>query len=156
MSKMGWESAKREMKRLSRNGKYVKLSIKSHSSYYILPYRYRYMSENQTTQKHKPAFAKNELRKVHQVDYHRNGISGIGFYSVRYDWADYDGIERRMLATITAEKESVKDELGWYQGKNKNYYDISECRVIDIDDPSISWRGDSLAPKIINMIEGSK
>jgi hypothetical protein len=61
-----------------------------------------------------------------------------------------------MLATITAEKESVKDELGWYQGKNKNYYDISECRVIDIDDPSISWRGDSLAPKIINMIEGSK
>jgi len=140
---MGWESAKRDMEKLSRNGKYVKLSIKSHSSYYILPYRYRYMSENQTTQKHKPAFAKNELRKVHQVDFHRNGISGIGFYSVRYDWADYDGIERRMLASITP-----NNDIGGY--------DETSCRVIDIDEPETSWRGDSLAPKIINMIEGSK
>ena len=156
MSKMAWESAKRELELLYRNNKYIDLSINSYTSYYILPDSSKYMESKGIDQKNKPAFAKDELRKVHQVDFHRNGISGIGFYSVRYDWADYDGIERRMLATITAEQESVKDELGWYQGKNKNYYDISECRVIDIDDPSISWRGDSLAPKIINMIEGSK
>ena len=136
---MSWESAKRDLEKLSRNRQYANLSIESHSSYYILPDSFRYMSENQTTQKHKPAFAKNELRKVHQVDYHRNGISGIGFYSVRYDWADYDGVERRMLATI----EAPPEHLSW---------DHTSCRVIDIDEPETSWRGDQLAPKIVNIV----
>ena len=139
--KMAWKSAKRDLEKLYRNGEYADVSIESHSSYYILPDRLRYMSENQTTQKHKPAFAKNELRKVHDVTYHRNGISGIGFYSVRYDWADYDGIERRMLATIEAPSSVIHDT--WNQ---------SSCRAIDIDEPMESWRGDNLAPKVINMI----
>ena len=143
---MSWESAKRDLEKLSRNRQYANLSIESHSSYYILPDSFRYMSENQTTQKHKPAFAKNELRKVHQVDYHRNGISGIGFYSVRYDWADYDGVERRMLATIEVNNSEDFDEL----------LPVASCRVLDIDEPETSWRGDQLAPKILNMIGGSK
>tara|TARA_R100001510_G_scaffold49931_1_gene48577 strand:+ start:1378 stop:1800 length:423 start_codon:yes stop_codon:yes gene_type:complete len=138
--KMGWESAKRDLEKLYRNGQYANLSIESHSSYYILPDSFKDMTETETTEKHKPAFAKNELRKVHQVDYHRNGIGGHGFYSVRYDWADYDGVERRMLATIPDSTDN------W----------TTECRVIDIDEPETSWRGDSLAPKIINMIERSK
>ena len=153
---MAWKSAKRDLEKLYRNREYVDVSIESHSSYYILPDSLRYMSENQTTTKNEPAFAKDEVKKVHQIDYHRNGISGIGFYSVRYDWADYDGVERRMLATITVEKEGVKDELGWYQGKNKNHFDISECRVIDIDDCSISWRGDNLGPMVVHMVEEFK
>ena len=140
---MAWKSAKRDLQKLYRNRQYANLSIESHSSYYILPDSLRYMSENQTTTKNEPAFAKNELRKVHDVTYHRNGISGIGFYSVRYDWADYDGVERRMLATITP-----NSDIGGYNE--------TSCRVIDIDEPQESWRGDSLAPKIVNMIEGSK
>jgi len=95
------------------------------------------------TPKNKPAFAKNELRKVHQVDYHRNGIGGRGFYSVSYDWADYDGVERRMLATITP-------------NNNVSGYDEYSCRVLDIDEPHTSWRGDNLAHKIIHMIEVNK
>ena len=141
--KMAWKSAKRDLEKLYRNRQYANLSIESHSSYYILPDRLRYMSENQTTTKNGPAFAKNELRKVHDVTYHRNGISGIGFYSVYYVWADYDGVERRMLASITP-----NSDIGGY--------DEASCRVIDIDEPETSWRGDSLAPKIINMIERSK
>jgi len=137
--KMAWKSAKRDLEKLYRNGEYADVSIESHSSYYILPDSLRYMSENQTTTKHKPAFAKNELRKVHQIDYHRNGISGIGFYSVRYDWADYDGVERRMLATI----ERPPEHLSW---------DHTRVRVIDIDETQTSWRGDQLAPKIVNMV----
>ena len=137
--KMAWKSAKRDLEKLYRNRQYVNLSIDSDSSYYILPDSSKYMTETETTEKHKPAFAKNELRKVHQVDYHRNGISGIGFYSVRYDWADYDGIERRMLATI----EAPQEHLSW---------DHSSMRVIDIDESHLSWRGDRLAPKVINMI----
>jgi len=137
--KMAWKSAKRDLEKLYRNRQYVNLSIESHSSYYILPDSFKDMTETETTEKHKPAFAKNELRKVHQVDYHRNGISGIGFYSVRYDWADYDGVERRMLATI----EAPPQHLSW---------DHTRVRVIDIDEPETSWRGDQLAPKIVNIV----
>ena len=136
---MAWKSAKRDLEKLYRNRQYVNLSIESHSSYYILPDSFKDMTETETTEKHKPAFAKNELRKVHQVDYHRNGISGIGFYSVRYDWADYDGVERRMLATI----EAPPQHLSW---------DHTRVRVIDIDEPETSWRGDQLAPKIVNIV----
>jgi len=136
--KMAWKSAKRDLQKLYRNRQYANLSIESHSSYYILPDSLRYMSENQTTTKNEPAFAKNELRKVHDITYHRNGISGIGFYSVRYDWADYDGIERRMLATVEINPD--------------HYWDRERVRVIDIDEPQTSWRGDSLADNIINKV----
>lgn len=137
--KMAWKSAKRDLEKLYRNGEYANLSIESHSSYYILPDSLRYMSENQTTQKHKPAFAKDEVKKVHQIDYHRNGISGIGFYSVRYDWADDDGVERRMLATV----ERPPEHLSW---------DHTRVRVIDIDEPQTSWRGDRMADLIVHMV----
>ena len=136
---MAWKSAKRDLEKLYRNGEYANLSIESHSSYYILPDSLRYMSENQTTQKHKPAFAKDEVKKVHQIDYHRNGISGIGFYSVRYDWADDDGVERRMLATV----ERPPEHLSW---------DHTRVRVIDIDEPQTSWRGDRMADLIVHMV----
>jgi len=136
---MAWKSAKRDLEKLYRNRQYVNLSIESHSSYYILPDSLRYMSENQTTQKHKPAFAKDEVKKVHQIDYHRNGISGIGFYSVRYDWADDDGVERRMLATV----ERPPEHLSW---------DHTRVRVIDIDEPQTSWRGDRMADLIVHMV----
>ena len=135
---MAWKSAKRDLQKLYRNRQYANLNIESHSSYYILPDSLRYMSENQTTTKNEPAFAKNELRKVHDITYHRNGISGIGFYSVRYDWADYDGIERRMLATVEINPD--------------HYWDRERVRVIDIDEPQTSWRGDSLADNIINKV----
>jgi len=138
MGKMSWVSAKRELESLYRNRQYANLSIDSDSSYYILPDSSKYMTDMETTEKHKPAFAKNEVQKVHQVDYHRNGISGIGFYSVSYDWADYDGVERRMLATI----EAPPEHLSW---------DKTTVRVIDIDEPQTSWRGDRLADMIIHM-----
>ena len=142
MGKMGWESAKRDMELLSRFKEYIELSTNPHSSSYILQYSCKYMETDRIDQKNKPAFAKNETRKVHQVDFHRNGISGKGFYSVRYDWADYDGVERRMLATIEVDDSEDFDEL----------LPVASCRVLDIDEPETSWRGDSLAPKILHMI----
>jgi len=138
MGLMSWESAKRDLEKLYRNRQYANLSIESHSSYYILPDDFKDMTEMETTEKHKPAFAKNEVQKVHQVDYHRNGISGIGFYSVSYDWADYDGVERRMLATVEMNPD--------------HYWDRERVRVIDIDEPETSWRGDRMADIIIHMV----
>ena len=136
---MAWKSAKRDLEKLYRNGEYADVSIESHSSYYILPDSLRYMSENQTTTKNEPAFAKDEVIKVNDITYHRNGISGIPFYSVYYLWSDYDGVERRMLATI----ERPPQHLSW---------DHSRVRVIDIDEPETSWRGDRMADIIIHMV----
>jgi len=136
--KMAWKSAKRDLEKLYRNRQYVNLSIESHSSYYILPDSLRYMSENQTTTKNEPAFAKDEVKKVRDISYHRNGIGGIGFYSVEFLWADYDGIERRMLATVEINPD--------------HYWDRERVRVIDIDEPQTSWRGDRMADLIIHMV----
>jgi len=44
-----------------------------------------------------------------------------------------------MLATI----EAPPEHLSW---------DDTTCRVIDIDEPETSWRGDSLAPRIISIV----
>lgn len=47
--KMGWESAKRELKKLYKNPEKELLSINDDSSSYILGYSCKYMSKQQTT-----------------------------------------------------------------------------------------------------------
>ena len=78
--------------------------------------------------------------EIKNLTYHRNGIGGTGFFSLRYDWKDYSGIERRMLATIERNGED-------------DGFDYTSCRVMDIDNPDTSWRGDSESARIIYQIE---
>ena len=72
--------------------------------------------------------------KIEKIDYHRNGISGQGFYVVLFD--DYEE-KRKMVATISSD--SMKEnEFNTY------------CFVLDIgllakgviEMGSNSWRGD--------------
>ena len=56
-------------------------------------------------------------------DYHRNGISGEGFESVRFTWTDDLGKTRNMLASMFT---------------NGSGY----CAVHDLDDLDACWRGD--------------
>lgn len=76
--------------------------------------------------------------RLRDVTYHRNGIGGTGYFSVRYDWND-NGHLRRMVATI--ERNEADDG-----------FDETSCRVMDTDNPHLSWRGDAEAPKIIHRI----
>ena len=75
------------------------------------------------------------------INYHRNGVGGQPFTSLRYDWHDED-LEstldnpfptRKMIATIS-------------EG------DDTTCRVIDIENPDICWRGDRLAKDILAVM----
>jgi hypothetical protein len=61
--------------------------------------------------------------RILNIDYHRNGISGLGFTAVRFKYED-DSTVRTMLATVTF------DDLD------------CDCRVIDLANPSLRWRGD--------------
>jgi hypothetical protein len=38
--------------------------------------------------------------KVTDIDYHRNGISGEGFWAVAFDWKDDDKQLRHMVAAV--------------------------------------------------------
>ena len=49
--KMGWESAKRELKKLYKNPEKELLSINDNSNSYILEYRCKYMSKQQKVRK---------------------------------------------------------------------------------------------------------
>lgn len=105
---------------------------------------------------------------ITSLDYHRNGVSGIGFYVALFDWRDEDTPEgstgRSMIATVIP----FSDYPGspeWYaehgfsraeHDRDKAYYDESirwyagGCFVLDVDmaasgDVSFghnSWRGD--------------
>lgn len=54
------------------------------------------------------------------IGYHRNGISGEGFHTLR--WKMRDGQTRNMLAVV-------------FDGNG-------QCAVIDMDEPEETWRGD--------------
>lgn len=64
--------------------------------------------------------------KTHSVVYQRNGVCGMGFYVVRFEWKDEDGQTRRMVGHVYPEDE-----------KRPEYYG-----VVDIDNPTECWRGD--------------
>jgi hypothetical protein len=45
---------------------------------------------------------------VHQSVYHRNGVSGVGFYAIRFDYTE-DGRKRQAIATVSAgDVESIR------------------------------------------------
>ena len=68
--------------------------------------------------------------KVTDITYHRNGICGRPFYSVRFAYNSGDGIEPNMLAIMP---------------ENANLKDNTECFVIDMNHPTEKWRGDDFA-----------
>lgn len=80
-----------------------------------------------------------------EVTYHRNGIGGIGFHVVRFQWYDPDIRDsRNMIATV--------------------FPDEGACAVLDVEQTAQgnvafamgnSWRGDNFEPAIRQAIEDS-
>lgn len=90
---------------------------------------------------------KHILKPKHS--YHRNGIAGIGFFVVLFDWKDNDGVRRHMMA-ILHDTGSV-DSSGY-------------CAVLDVDETKRgnivfaggnSWRGDDFEPALKAVIRES-
>jgi hypothetical protein len=77
-----------------------------------------------------------------RVDYHRNGIGGIGFHVALFDNKTSEGTERRMVGVVFPE--------------------AGACAVFDVDELSKgniqfahgnSWRGDHFEPQLREAIE---
>lgn len=82
-------------------------------------------------------------------DYQRNGVSGIGFYTMIFDWNDRSTKEtgKNFIATFETDEED-------------NQVKIESCRVIDMEAPLEGWRGDQFGYAIhqalyeIRVMEG--
>ena len=76
------------------------------------------------------------IRKIKQIDYHRNGIGGEGFYAVLFSTTKDGGDKENMLATVFPAE--------------------GHCAVIDLDlvpeygvtFGANSWRGDNYEPEL--------
>lgn len=75
--------------------------------------------------------------EVARMRWHRNGVGGIGFYSVEFNWKDDDNNYRKMIATVFPEA----------NGRSPEYY-----AVLDIGSPAERWRGDHFIAALWNAI----
>lgn len=72
---------------------------------------------------------------IKAIDFHRNGVSGVGFYSVLFSMVDEYGKHRpNMHASLF---------LG-----AKGY-----CAVHDLDDMTRTWRGDWFQEELMRQLE---
>jgi hypothetical protein len=88
---------------------------------------------------------KNDMKiKLVQCEHHRNGVCGLGFYAILFDWKD-GKTTRRMVATLF-------DEPG-------------ACAVLEVAPLSIevgvtfgenSWRGDDFEKELRRLAEESE
>lgn len=80
--------------------------------------------------------------RIKEIAYHRNGVAGVGFNVVRFDWRDDDGDDHRMVATIFPESGTI------------SVLDIDELHLSNIAfAEGNSWRGDDFEPELRLAIE---
>jgi hypothetical protein len=81
--------------------------------------------------------------KVQRVRYHRNGVGGIGFFTVEFTDTKYKG--QRFIATVwTREDESGETQIG-------DHY-----AVLTPDDMTQCWRGDYYADQLLPAIRAAQ
>ena len=70
--------------------------------------------------------------KAKGMDYQRNGICGIGFYTMVFDWKD------------RSDESTGKDFIATFEtDEDDNQVKIESCRVIDSSNPLSGFRGDN-------------
>jgi len=72
--------------------------------------------------------------KPKTLTYHRNGISGIGFYALSFDWHDTRSNESDKNFIATFEVDDIDQNLK-----------IESCRVVNPKNVIFCWRGDDFA-----------
>lgn len=74
-----------------------------------------------------------------QVTWHRNGISGRSFWSVAFSYVEGETLKANMLATVPVDGVASGPDV--------------ECYVVDMDDTSMCWRGDSFVGPVFAAIK---
>lgn len=75
--------------------------------------------------------------KAISIEYHRNGIGGVGFWAVLFTMTDNRGKKRTMLATVVPLEDGEKD----WNGK-VTVLDVNQAAKGNIRFGENSWRGD--------------
>lgn len=89
------------------------------------------------------------IKRIHEIAYHRNGISGEPFYIVRFAaYADY-GTDN-MLAVVFPEYDDDGEQLR--AGSNPRVAVFDETLFPTIAFGKNSWRGDTYADGLIAAI----
>jgi len=76
---------------------------------------------------------------MYNGNYQRNGICGEGFFSCFIDWKDG--------------KEGGKGFLATFGEHTKNKINTTNCRIVDLDNPKCSWRGDNFGADIEDFLK---
>lgn len=80
--------------------------------------------------------------RIDALDYHRNGVCGLGFWVVLFKWKDGDDLVRNMMATVFGNTDDTGVETVEFTG---------HCALFDRDQLAAdniqfargnSWRGD--------------
>lgn len=83
--------------------------------------------------------------KPKELHYQRNGICGIGFYSMVFEWKD------------RSEYSQGKDFIATFEtDENDKEVKIESCRVIDPKNHIASWRGDNFGIGINEVLQELK
>lgn len=85
--------------------------------------------------------------KIQFIDFQRNGIGGIGFYTIYARWHDPKEFDRPFDMIITAEPTDDSCE------KNGTYLKYDQCRVITPAEPRMNWRGDRLCGELNTALQ---
>jgi hypothetical protein len=94
------------------------------------------------------------------VEYHRNGISGEGFYAVAFTWCS-DGETRDMIAVVFPPERIVdgpmegEPDWGIYERgewDNPRVAVFDAAKLPDVRFFHNSWRGDKFAPDLYKAI----
>ena len=86
-----------------------------------------------------------KIIKLTRGNYQRNGIAGEGFFSALMEWKE-EGMRkhfRDFLVTFQEYKESAS--INW-----------ETCRVVDLNNPEDSWRGDHFATDLTEFFTLNK
>jgi hypothetical protein len=86
-------------------------------------------------------YKRDHITEVHSINYQRNGVAGVGFYVVRFDWRDDDGKLRRMIGHVHPACDHDGNET------RPEYYGVT-----DIDEPTECWRGDHFVDELHKAI----
>lgn len=89
-----------------------------------------------------------EIRKVHQCEYHRNGVGGEGFYAIVFDSTDDHGRTRRMLGIQFVDDLDATE----YINPHTAIFDIGLLAECGVTFGQNSWRGDHYYPLLRDVI----
>jgi hypothetical protein len=89
------------------------------------------------------------VRKVSEVVHHRNGVGGWPFYVIRFETDSGEP----MVAVVFPQWRDFNPDLGIDRSVEDKVAVFSEAQMPEIRFGQNSWRGDTFAPELYDVIE---